>query len=287
MSIVLLILSVVLGTVRNLLSKNISEMSFGSKSFFSSQASIFLAGSIALILLSGNFFGNVSVLTFCYALIYGMLLLLAQWCYTSALKNGKISVCSTVYSLGFIFPTISGCLLWNEQISVFDIIGILTVIPAIIISGMKKSENKQSAGNNYIIPIIIAMMSSGGLGIMQKVQQNSSYPEQRTAFVVLAFLFAGIVSFLCSLFVKSDSEKILNKKILPAAGVGIAFGCCNLLNTTLAGLLDSAVLFPVLNIGTILFSLITGIIFFKERLKNKDIVVLILGIISIILISCL
>lgn len=287
MSIILLILSIVLGTVRNLLSKNISDISFGSKSFFSSQGVIFLSGSMALVLLNGIILGNISVLTFCYSLIYGVLLLLAQWCYTSALKNGKISVCSTVYSLGFIFPTISGCLLWNEKMTFFDIIGILTVIPAIIISGMKKSEHKESRGNDYIIPIIIAMMSSGGLGIMQKVQQNSPYPDQRATFVVLAFLFAGIVSLICSLFAKSDGKKLLNKKILSATGVGVAFGCCNLLNTTLAGLLDSAVLFPLLNIGTILFSIVTGIIFFKERLKSKDIAVLILGIISILSINCL
>lgn len=286
MSIVLLILSVVLGTVRNLLSKNVSELSFGSKSFFSSQGIIFLSGSVALALLNGNIWEDISALTLCYSLVYGVLLLLAQWCYTAALKNGKISICSTVYSLGFIFPTISGCLLWNEQMTVFDVIGILTVIPAIIISGMKKSDHKQSAGNNYIIPIIIAMMASGGLGIMQKIQQKSPYPDQRAAFVVLAFLFAGIVSLMCSLFANSDGEKNLNKKIFAATGVGVAFGCCNLLNTTLAGLLDSAVLFPVLNIGTILFSIVTGIIFFKERLKTKDMVVLLLGIISILLINC-
>ena len=286
MSIILLILSVTLGTVRNLLSKNLSEMSFGTKKFFFSQAVIFLAGSVALAMFGGNFFSNVSGLTVCYSAVYGVLLLLAQWCYTAALKRGKISVCSTVYSLGFIFPTISGCVIWNEQMTVFDVIGILTVIPAIIISGInKKTGYKKLHSNNYIIPIVIAMMSSGGLGIMQKIQQKSPYPDQRTAFVALAFLFAGIVSLLCSLFIKSDSEKIPGRKVLAAAGVGVAFGCCNLLNTTLAGLLDSAVLFPMLNIGTILLSLVMGVIFFQERLAAKDATVLVLGIMSIILIN--
>ena len=65
----------------------------------------------------------------------------------------------------------------------------------------------------------------------------------------------------------------------------MAFGLANLLNTILAGRLDSAVFFPVLNISTILFSIVSGIILFKEKLFKNDILVLILGIISILLIT--
>jgi glucose uptake protein GlcU len=58
-----------------------------------------------------------------------------------------------------------------------------------------------------------------------------------------------------------------------------------LLNTTLAGLLDSAIFFPTLNIGVILLSMICGVIFFKERILKKEITVLILGGVSILLLN--
>ncbi|MEE1050299.1 MAG: hypothetical protein U0M60_23085, partial [Clostridia bacterium] len=67
--------------------------------------------------------------------------------------------------------------------------------------------------------------------------------------------------------------------------IGTAFGVCNLLNTILAGQLNSAVFFPVLNIGTILFSIASGVICYKEKILKKDLTVLLLGIISILLIT--
>lgn len=279
----LLFLSIALSSGRNILSKNISDFSLGTKKFYLSQAIIFFSGSLVLMIF-GTDFSSISLITVLYAIIYGLLLIAAQWCYTVALKGGKTAVCSTVYSLGFIFPTLSGCLFWNEKVTLVNLIGVLMVIPAIIVSGMKSSDSKIE-NDSYIIPLVIAMLSSGGLGIMQKVQQFSQYPEQKGVFVFVAFALSGIISLLFALFAKADSKDISSKKYIAASGTGICFATCNLLNTTLAGKLDSAVFFPSLNIGSILLSLFLGLIIYKEKLTKKDLVVLGLGVISILLIN--
>ena len=69
------------------------------------------------------------------------------------------------------------------------------------------------------------------------------------------------------------------------AGVGLFFGCCNLLNTILAGRLDSAIFFPSLNIGVILLTLLCSIVFYKEKIKKNDVLVLLLGSASILLLN--
>ena len=286
MSLLFLGLSIILSSVRNILSKGISDVKFGTKQFFLTQACIFLCGSLVLILVANQSFERPSLPTLFYATLYGILLLSAQYCYTSALKKGNIGICSTVYSLGFIFPTLSGNLFWNERLTGLNIIGILMVIPTIIISGMPSSKNGQQKNiNTYIIPLISAMLSSGGLGIMQKVQQNSHYPEQKNFFVISAFALAGTISFLISLFAKREPQIKIGRKLIFGAGIGVAFGLCNLLNTILAGQLDSAVFFPVLNIGTIFFSIVSGIIFYKEKISRNDLIAFLLGIISILLIT--
>ena len=286
MSLLFLGLSIILSSVRNILSKGISDVKFGTKQFFLTQACIFLCGSLVLILVANQNFERPSLPTLFYATLYGILLLSAQYCYTSALKKGNIGICSTVYSLGFIFPTLSGNLFWNERLTGLNIIGILMVIPTIIISGMPSSKNGQQKNiNTYIIPLMSAMLSSGGLGIMQKVQQNSHYPEQKNFFVISAFALAGTISFLISLFAKREPQIKIGRKLIFGAGIGVAFGLCNLLNTILAGQLDSAVFFPVLNIGTIFFSIVSGIIFYKEKISRNDLIAFLLGIISILLIT--
>lgn len=283
MTLSLLLISILLSGVRDIFSKSISDLDFGTKQFFISQSCSFAFGSIILIIITGHNFAPVAGLTNLYSVIYGTLLLITQYCYTMAMKKGNVGICSIVYSLGFIFPTLSGRFLWGEKLTTLDVIGILLVIPTIIISGRPESKKEQS-GNSYIVPLLLAMAASGGLGIIQKLQQNSPYPEQKNAFVISAFSLACFVSFVISFFAKKNSQKI-GKKLIFAGGIGGAFGVCNLLNTVLAGKLDSAVFFPTLNIGRIILSTAFGFLFYKEKITKKTIIILIMGCTAILLIT--
>lgn len=95
----LLLLSVVLAVSRNMLSKNVAGVSFATNKFFAYQTIIFGAGSILLLLQSGASLLDTSAETCAYALVYGVMLLTAQWCYTAALAEGKVANCSAIYSM--------------------------------------------------------------------------------------------------------------------------------------------------------------------------------------------
>lgn len=284
MNLIFLFFSIVLSSVRNILSKGISGIKFGTKQFFLIQTCIFTSGGLVLTLVSSSSIGHISLLTVLYAVIYGILLISAQYCYTCALKTGRVGICSIVYSLGFVFPTISGCIFWQEKLTVLNTIGVFMVIPIILISGKPIKRPEKQKSSSYILPLLCAMLASGGLGIVQKMQQSSPYPEQKNMFVIISFALAGIISLILFLITRKEPQKI-GKKPLYGCGIGIAFGLCNLLNTILAGRLNSAVFFPILNIGTILFSVISGVFFFKEKISKKSFTVLIMSVISIILIT--
>jgi drug/metabolite transporter (DMT)-like permease len=286
MAFLLLGLSVVLSTGRNLFSKNLSDVQFGTKPFFLCQCALFLCGGAALVLFGNISFGVVAYQTLIYAAVYAILLIFAQWFYTAALAKGNTALCSTVYSLGFIFPTLSGVILWSEPFSILDVLGILCAVSAVIVSGLKLQSIEQTGKYYYFIPLVIAMLASGGLGIVQKLQQKSAHAEQKSIFLLIAFTLAAVISFIFSLFAKKQGDPPFRRgKLAVASCIGVCFGCCNLLNTTLAGLLDSAIFFPTLNIGVILLSMICGVIFFKERILKKEITVLILGGVSILLLN--
>jgi len=280
LTLTLLSLTVFLSVGRNMFSKGISAFSFGTKSFFIAQGLLFLSGTAILFVFGDGIF-TVSGLTVLYAVIYAMLLISAQWNYTAALKTGNTSVCATVYSLGFILPTLSGSLIWDEPFSIFKALGTIVIIPAIILSGKSPSENTSDKKSGYIFPLVLAMLSSGGLGIVQKIQQKSPYADEKAIFVLIAFALASLFSFIAIFFAKSKSDIKPTKKLAPAIGTGLCFGCCNLLNTTLAGRLSSAFFFPLQNISVILLSLLLSILIFREKPSRKDISVLILGFISI------
>lgn len=286
MPFLLLGISVVLSTGRNLLSKNLSDVQFGTKPFFWCQSTLFLCGAVALVLFGKISFGVVAYQTLIYAAVYAILLIFAQWFYTAALAKGNTALCSTVYSLGFILPTLSGAIFWAELFSFLDLLGIMCAISAVIVSGLKSQAKEKATKSYYFIPLVIAMLASGGLGIVQKLQQKSAYAEQKSIFLLIAFTLAAVISFIFSLLAKKQGDTpFRHGKLVVASCVGLFFGCCNLLNTSLAGLLDSAIFFPTLNIGVILLSMICGVIFFKERILKKEITVLILGGLSILLLN--
>lgn len=279
-----LVLSVSLSAGRNITSKKTAADSNKKSQFFLSQTVLFASAALLLLAFGIKNFVSVSAITLFYGMIYGVLLILSQWMFTIALKSGNTSVCSVVYSLGFILPTISGTLFWNETLTLLNIIGIFVAVIIILLTA-KKGETEQGKRNrSFIWYILIAMISSGGLGIMQKVQQSSTVADEKETFLLIAFTFA----FCCSLiaFLLYRERQIFSvRKTLSPAFTGLCFGGANLCNTVLAGKMKSSVFFPLQNISTILFTTLLGIFIFKEKLTPKTTVILILGIAVIVLFS--
>ena len=285
--VLLLSLTVLLSSLRTVLSKGVSANSFGSRRFFLSQGLLFGAGSVALLFAPGVFDSLPTVNTLFLSVLYALALIVAQWCYTASLKSGNTGLCATVYSLGFIIPTLSGCIAFGEELKITGIIGVILVIPAIIISGLKpKGQSGQKTKGGYFIPLLLAMLASGALGVLQKVQQKSPTPEQKGSFVLMAFVIAALVSFVALLFSKREEKPLFEiKSTALGALVGVCFALCNIFNTTLSGLLPSAVFFPTVNLGNIFLSLILGVIIYKDKIKKRDLAVFLFGTLSIILLN--
>ena len=267
--------SLILSVGRNLLSKSISGFEFGTSDFFTVQSIIFFGGFIGLIIPAALSFPGISLATLVQSLIYAILLLAAQWNYTAALKNGNTAMCVTVYSLGFILPALSGFLFWGEEFTIKNFCGLILAASAVAASGFKKGSS--ASGGKYFLLLIISMLASGGLGIMQKVQQSSFAKSETLIFISAAFLIAGSISYICKLS-RGCAAKLSNGAKMRATAVGICFACCNLLNTFLAGQLNSVVFFPVQNVSVIVLSLLVSIPIFRERFGKKEALVVLLGL---------
>ncbi len=278
-----LFLSVSLSAGRNITSKKTAADTNKKSQFFLSQTILFACAALLLFAFGIKDFRSVSVTTLIYGMIYGVLLVLSQWMFTLALKSGNTSVCSVVYSLGFLLPTASGALFWNETFTLLNFIGVLVAVSVILLAA-KKNEKGSENKKTYIPFILIAMISSGGLGIMQKVQQSSKAADEKGVFLFIAFSIAFICSMVAFLLCRERAAFTKTKVLFPAI-TGLCFGGANLCNTILAGRMKSAVFFPLQNISTILFTTLLGIFIFKEKLTKKTTVILFLGIAVIVLFS--
>jgi drug/metabolite transporter (DMT)-like permease len=277
-----LLLSVGLSAGRNLTSKKTAADAKDRSSFFFSQAVLFLSAALILAVFNPRAFALASPVALMQGVVYGVLLILSQWMFTLALRHGSTSVCSVIYSLGFILPTISGAVFWNESFTASHFCGLLMAL-AVILLTVKRDGCKR--GERSFIPfILIAMLSSGGLGIMQKVQQSSQAAEHKGAFLITAFLVAFIAS-MAALLLCQRAPRVSKDAVIYPALAGGCFGGANLCNTVLAGRMSSAVFFPVQNISTILLSTLLGIILFKEKITVKTAITVALGIAVVVIFS--
>ena len=282
-NLLFLVLSVVLSTGRNITSKKTAKTNNKKADFFFCQTALFGTATLILLLSVLSAPTKISTITYIYGIVYGILLILSQWMFTIALRTGNTSVCSVVYSLGFILPTLSGSLFWNESFTLLNGVGLALAIFIIVFSAQTKSKDKETK-RSFIPFIIVAMLSSGGLGIMQKIQGMSDTRNEKSAFLLVGFALAFAVSLTAYCLFAEKSKNALKTVVAPIF-TGLCFGGANLFNTILAGEMNSAVFFPLQNISTNLLTTLFGLIVFKEKLSPKTITVLFLSIFVIVLFS--
>lgn len=253
----LLISSVVCSTARAVFSKKLGVLNGGKYGFYITQTVLFAVAAAAIFILNIKSIGRPSVISVILAVVYGIFTVSSQWTYTIALTKAPVSVCAMVYSFGFIIPTVFGTIVWHESANVYKIISILLCICTIILTSVKKDEKPQKS---YRLPftLIIAMLSSGGLGVVQKLQQKNVARGETGMFLFLAFAFYIFI-------------------------VGVSMAVANTANTLLAGLLPSAVVFPIVNVGVILASLVVSVTILRERISKSQIAAFGLGVTAILL----
>lgn len=278
-----LALSVSLSAGRNIVTKKTSVSADSPSRFYFSQTVLFAAAVVLLLILSGGIPTAVHRITLLLGLAYGVLLILSQWMLTKAMARGNTSVCAVIYSMGFLLPTVSGALFWHEKLTVFHCIGIVAAIAAILLSA-KSNQTANRTGKGFLPYILIAAMASGGLGILQKLQQSSEAAAEKEVFLLIAFTLAFLCSAIGFLLSHKKANAYTSNIVIPSV-TGLLFGGANFCNTVLAGQMKSAVFFPLQNVSTIVISAFLGLLLFREKVTVKTAGIILLGIFVILLFS--
>lgn len=130
------------------------------------------------------------------------------------------------------------------------------------------------------------------LGVFNKTHQISPFAISTYEFLFWQKLIASIVLFVLAYiyaFSKKDKTKIkFDIKnalvLLPLVVIFVIFSQSSLvLQLISAKTIDAAVMFPIITGGTIVFSSLFSMIFFKEKLDKKGLIGIIIALIASIL----
>lgn len=196
--------------------------------------------------------------------INGILLLgsfvLMQW---NTRHNGVV-LSSVFMKLGILVPTVLSVVWFHEVPTPMQLAGFLLAIAAIVILNFQKGTRLNRAGWGLILMLLVGGMGDG----MTKVYEEYGSAAFKNLFLFFAF-FCALV--LCLLLVWRRKETLGAKELVYGAALGIPNFFSSLFLLRSLASVPAVIAFPTFSVAVILVVALVGVVFFKERLRPRQI----------------
>ena len=279
----LLVASILLETGKNVFSNNFSKKTLQNETDIYKFNTFLYAGSFAVLCCTGGW--KFSAFTAVTALLFAAALWLNQYFFLKALAAGPMGFTSFIQGVSLVIPVIYGAVVWHEKLGLRHILLLALLIGALALAlDLKKGKRNRK----WLACSLGAMLALGGISVLQSTHQMSVHKEELFAFLRLAFLLAVGIN-LCGWRLgerKQPATFRLKGNALPMAAASGAFmGLVHIINLYLSGVMKKVVFFPVVNGGLIFVTLLSGMLFFKEKLGAKQWLGILLGTVALCLIG--
>lgn len=244
-----------------------------------------IAGSILYFVLCGF---KVELTPF--SLIIAVLFTLFVGLYTivgfKIMSLGSMAVYTTFLMLGgMILPYFYGLIFLDEKITVLKVAALLMMIFAII---LQNGGDKKKGKTLFYILCVAVFILNGCTSVVSKMHQiNTGYSVvSENGFVLLKNIMLFVLFGAMIPFVAKDKKKILTIKpsiyiiiVLSTIAGNLAYAF-QLIGSSH---LPATIQFPIISGGTIVFSALMGLIFFKEQITKRQLLSLVICIVSMVL----
>ncbi|MEO6306064.1 MAG: DMT family transporter [Bacteroidia bacterium] len=253
------------------------------------------AGLTGILFLNSdfNFAAIISSDWICICLPLGVLFISVFYLISQTAQRISISSASVANKMSVIMPVLFSVFLLHQTLSFLKVAGIVLAVLALYLSTYSP-EKKKVSRNLFWLPVLV-FIGSGLIDIAINFT-NTFYIHTKyesALFSISTFLSAfviGIVVLLYLIFIKRSlpaKEVLAPKNILAGLILGIPnyFSIFFIFKSLDARVLQSAQLFPVLNLSNVALAALLGWLIYKEKLSTVNIAGIVLAIISILLIS--
>ncbi len=198
-----------------------------------------------------------------------------------------MSVVAVAGKMSVVIPVLFGLYVYNESVGVVKIIGVVLALIAVYFTSYKETKIKASRAV-LLLPFIL-FFGSGILDTTLKyVQKMFVADNENSVYLSVIFLVAGALGTLLLIyFLINKRSKLSAKNILAGTFLGVVnyFAMFFLLKALQIKGMDSSTVFTINNVSIVLFSTILGMLFFKEKLSKKNILGVVLAVVSIFMIT--
>lgn len=260
----------------------IAKCNYTASSFLVAAACIAFVGDMTM----------PSLFTVLLSLAFGVVTALQGVAMLFAMQIGPVSYTMMFASFSTVITALSGTLFFDERLTPLKVFGIALMLISFVFATENGAEKKKT-NLSWLLLCITVFLSTGGIGLMQKIHQTSDYKAELDVFLVLAFITTAIVCVFVAAISWSpkaregDFAKMNKKTLLFLLAVTVGGGVCvainNKLNLFLSGVMDTSVFFPIANGGAVVLSTLAAFLLFRERLSRKRWIGLLIGVASVVL----
>ena len=197
------------------------------------------------------------------AVLNGIILLGGLILLQTSTRNNGIVLSSLFMKLGLLVPFLVSIIFFREVPTYLQITGFLVAAGAIVVFNLKKD----SQGSRFGIGLILLLLLNGGSDAMVKVFEALGPEVLSNHFLCFSF---SVAFMLCALIVLMKREQPDGGALFFGAIIGVAnFFSSKFLLGALTQL-PAVVVFPTFSVATMLVVTLSGVVFFKERLKRHQ-----------------
>lgn len=248
----------------------------------------------AFILFLGEPNYNIDFIMILTSLIFGIMLAVCLLLTFYAMQITTVAITTMFTAASVIIPIGFGIAFFDDALTMGKIFGLcLLLVSAYLIVG--NSGNAKQKFTPKVFWTCMGVLITSGLGsVAIQSFANCSPNGNEALFMLLSYIIEAIVLLVFYWIILSKSHiKICNtpkidKKlfIFGAIGTVVTF-LTQQLQTSAAAIIPATVLFPFTTGSSVIMGVIVGWSLFKERLSVKNIIGIVVGIISLIMINSL
>ncbi|MCK0159830.1 EamA family transporter [Allomuricauda sp. F6463D] len=248
-----------------------------------------VACSVGLLLYDGPV--GVSDLTgkswFIGPVLLGVLFIVIFNLMAKTAQVSGVSVASVATKMSLAIPVVMGVLLYDEHLSLLQIIGIVLALVAVYLASIKE-KNIVISKKALILPLLVFLGSGVIDTSIQYFEEMHLTNQEIPVFSSMIFGFAALTGFIfIGIRAVKTPLRVNIKNILGGIALGVPnyFSIFFLIQALRSDILGSAAIFTLNNVAIVMFSTILGILLFKEKLSSKNWSGVALAVLSIILVA--
>lgn len=207
-----------------------------------------------------------------FAILIGVLFIVVFNLLATGAQKVGIAISTVANKMSVVIPVIFAFIVFDDTVSILKITGIILAILGVFFTST--SGKKLNFDKKYLWLIIVIFAGQGLADCIFNFAQQIYVEGHEAQIFISSMFFAAFLMGILMVIPKFTGKK--SKFQLKNIWWGIGLGIPNFLTVFYffrsleSGIMESSQIYPILNMGVIVLSALSGYIFFKEKLSGRN-----------------